>query len=676
MSQPDAPSGDFLAGFMADYFAECDEHLTTVRRVLAEAQPALAQGLPTQALEELFRSFHSIKGLSGMVELRDAELLAHHMESYLRLLRSRDAVFTADGLDALINGTALLERVIAARRSDQPGPSISVALAQLDAIVPIAAAEGAGLTAAPDAPPAAAAATPRAADPGRWRVVFEPSPERAARGVTVDRVRARLQEAGEILDAAPKIGEAGAIRFEFTLTGVTDPSILTDWAADGITAVANVDGLPLPRHGEGDRPTAEGETAAGHAVLTSSHFVRVDLTRLDELMRMIGDIVISRARLAESLARVEPRVPPVEWRAVQENSHAIERQLRDLREGVMRVRLVRIGEIFGRMPFVVRDLARESGRQVELQVTGQDTEIDKYLVERMMDPVLHLVRNAVSHGLEPAEERRAAGKPEAGRLTLSAASVGDVVTLEVADDGRGVDEDAVRRRARAIGIPVPDGPLEETQLLELLCLPGFSTRDEADRAAGRGVGMEVVLRAVRELGGTLSLDSTPGEGTRFLMELPLTLAITDAIIASVGGQQFAVPQSSVREVIEVERAEVRMLENHEIVPYRAGVLPIVRLSTLFGLAPRPGRALHVFVVGTGLAAVGLAVDRIQTQREIVVRPISDPLIKVEGVTGATDLGDGRVVLILDAARVARAAGVTRPTAGPRRAPAAALKVQR
>ena len=661
MSYPEAASGDFLAGFMDDYFAECDEHLTSVRRILAEAQPALAEGLPSAALEELFRSFHSIKGLSGMVQLRDAELLAHHMESYLRLLRNRETPFTAPGLDGLINGTSLLERVIAARRSNQPGPSISSALAQLDALAPIATPPLPDEPGEDDEERSPAGPTPASAEPDgiRWRVQFDPSPERAARGITVDRVRARLQEVAEIVDAAPKIGTGGAIRFDFTLARVSDPGVFDQWVEDGITAtpiLATPEAVvPLP--------APATEPVISHAVLTSSHFVRVDLSRLDELMRMIGDLVISRARLAESLSQVEARVgaqvKASEWRAVHENSNAIERQLRDLREGVMRVRLVRVGEIFGRMPFVVRDLARESGRQVELQVSGQDTEIDKYLVERMMDPVLHLVRNAVSHGIESVAERRAAGKPESGRLTLSATSVGDVVTLEIADDGRGIDVEAVRKRARMIGVAVPDGPLEDTQLLELLCLPGFSTRDEADRAAGRGVGMEVVHRAVRELGGALALDSAPGEGTRFLIDLPLTLAITDAIIASVGGQQFAVPQSSVREVVEVERTAVRLLENNEIVPYRGGVLPIVRLATSFGLAPREGRALHVFVIGTGLAAVGLAVDRIHTQREIVVRPITDPLIKVEGVTGATDLGDGKVVLILDAARVARAAGTAK-----------------
>jgi two-component system chemotaxis sensor kinase CheA len=642
VANPETGTGDFLAAFIDDYFAECDEHLTTIRRMLADAPADIAGGMPAQTVEDLFRAFHSIKGLSGMVELRDAELLAHQLENYLRLLRGRDATLTSAGLDALIGGTSLLERVIAARRSGQQGPSITDASIRLETLV---AASGTG-------PGASQTLEPSEAAQGGWRVVFSPSPALAARGVTVDRVRAWLGEIGRIADAAPRIGEAGEIRFEFILENVPDEAAFGAWTDEGITVT------PVARTATGSSPSPgalSDDSSAVRAALTSSHFVRVDLGRLDELMRIIGDVVITRASLAESLARLERRVPPVEWRAVQEDTQAMERQLRDLREGVMRVRLVRVGEIFERMPFVVRDLARESGRQVELQISGQETEIDKYLVERMMDPVLHLVRNAVSHGMEPADERRAAGKSEVGRLTLSAASVGDLVTLEIADDGRGVDIEAVKRRARAIGIPTGDHPLEGSELLGILCAPGFSTRDTADRAAGRGVGMGLVQSAVRELGGTLTLDTAPGRGTRFLIELPLTLAITDAIVASAGGQMFAVPQSTVREVIDVQGDAIRVLENHEIMPYRGGVLPLLRLSSIFGLTPRPGRSLHVFVIGAGTSAVGVGVDRIHTQREIVVRPMADPLIKAEGITGATDLGDGRVVLILDLARTARLA---------------------
>ena len=641
MAGTDPSTDDFLAGFIEDYFAECEEHLTTIRRLLAEAHPASSDVMPPRTVEELFRAFHSIKGLSAMVEVRDAELLSHHMEGYLRLLRDREAVFSPAGLDALIIGTSRLEQVIAAKRSGSNPPPIGDALAAVEALAVFPA-------------PAKSAPEPAShtAEPIHQRrlVVFEPSPELAARGVTVDLVRERLGHVGRIANAAPRIGGNGSITFEFLLENVRDEAPFESWKADGLTIG------PAPAEPIASEPAATDgmKISAAPVPMSTSHFVRVDLGRLDELMRIIGDVVITRARLSESLAKVERLVPPFEWRDVQENSHALDRQLRDLREGVMRVRLVRVGEIFDRMPFAVRDLARESGRRVEVHISGQETEIDKYLVERMMDPVLHLVRNAVSHGIESMSERIAAGKPETGSLTLSAASVGDIVTIEIADDGRGVDVDAVRRRAQAIGLSVDEGPLEGDALLDVLCAPGFSTRDTADRAAGRGVGMAVVQSAVRELGGRLTLDTVAGEGTRFLIELPLTLAITDAIIASAGGQVFAVPQAAVREVIAVSEEAVRALENNEIMPYRGGVIPLLRLSALFGLSARPGRTLHVFVVGNGASTVGVAVDRIQTQREIVVRPMTDPLIKSEGITGATDLGDGKVVLILDLMRTARA----------------------
>jgi two-component system chemotaxis sensor kinase CheA len=334
----------------------------------------------------------------------------------------------------------------------------------------------------------------------------------------------------------------------------------------------------------------------------------------------------------------------------------------------MRVRLVPVGEIFRRMPFVVRDLARETGRRVRLELRGQETEIDKFLIERMMDPVLHLVRNAVSHGFELPAERVAAGKPEEGTLTLAAASVGHTVVLEIADDGRGIDAAAVAARARAMGVAVPDGPLDAGLVLDLICAPGFSTRDETDRVSGRGVGMAVVKTTVEELNGSLTLQTAPGEGTRFVIELPLTLSITDALIAHVGDRTFAVPQANVREVIELDPASIRTIEQGELAPFRGGTLPILRLARLFGMADRPGRALHVFVVGAGADAVGIAVDRVSGQREIVVRSMTDSMIRADGVAGATDLGDGRVVLILhlpDLARHARGRAVRASEAGGR-----------
>jgi len=636
-----ASDADFLAGFMDDYFVECEEHLAAIRAQLLELERSVgAAAVRPAVLEELFRSFHSIKGISGMVELREAEMLAHQMESYLRALRQRDVVLSQRGVDALIAGVQALEVTIAARRDGRPAPPIDRALHELAAITPSAVPA----IAPPAAAPSSAAAT--------WRVTFTPSAERVARGVNVDSVRARLRDLGTIVDATPRVRPDG-IAFEFLFAGDLTHELLEKWRADGLIgeAIAAAADRTASSAAALEAPvedaSAAGDGSDGATRLGTSHVVRVEMSRLDELMRMIGDLVISRARLDSALARVERHVPPVEWRGVQENSQIIERQLRDLREGVIRVRLVPVREIFRRMPFVVRDLARETDKRVRLELRGQETEIDKYLIERMMDPVLHLVRNAVSHGFEPASDRLALGKPEEGTLTLSASSVGESVLLEIADDGRGIDAAAVAARARAMGVPVPEGTLGPRELLDILCAPGFSTRDETDRASGRGVGMAVVKATVEALNGTMSLDTAPGEGTRFLIELPLTLSITDALIAHVGDRTFAVPQAQVREVVEIDPAALRQLERHEIAPLRGGSLPIVRLGRLFGIASAPRRGLHVFVVGAGRDAVGVAVDRISGQREIVVRRMADELIDVEGIAGATDLGDGRVVLILD-----------------------------
>jgi two-component system chemotaxis sensor kinase CheA len=666
---------EFFAQFLDDYFAECDEHLTLVRRhLLVLEEQAGRPDVDPALLDELFRSFHTLKGISAMVDLSEAEQLAHHMESYLRALRRKEVRPGVEGVETLMAATTVLERVIAARRRSETAPGIDTTVERLRALHTDSAAttteQPAPLqtvdTSDADAESGQSSARPqvsasRSEGTRLWRFEFIPTPALSERGVNVNSVRARLQEIGEILHAAPHVRGEGGVVFEFVVaTGAEESTFagrheenltytLVEEATPHVTEASQTTerAAPASDSDEDSRPTTAATAAA--SMLAPSNVVRVDLGRLDELMRLIGELVTSRARLDESLKHLKRHVAPAEWRALQETSLAMSRQLRDLREGVMRVRMVQVGEIFERMRFVVRDLARASGKEIRLELRGQETEIDKFLVERMMDPFLHLVRNAVSHGVETVEERAALGKPPAGRITLRAATSGDNVLIEIADDGRGIDAERVAARARSLGLIADDLQLDETLLLELICAPGFSTRDEADRTSGRGVGMDVVCSTVEELGGTLTLATGKNRGTRFTIELPLTLAIADALIAVAGGQRFAFPQTVVREVIEVEASSVRVLENNEIVSYRGGVLPLVRLARLFGLEETTARAFHVFVIGSGASAVGLAVDRAVGQREVVVRGLNDPLVKVAGVAGATDLGDGRVVLILDVA---------------------------
>ena len=627
---------DFADAFLADYFAECEEHMTAIHQALLSLEGSIGAARPDpRVLEELFRGYHSLKGLAGMVEDRDAEALSHEMESYLRALRDGDAVLSSVGVDALIDGTRTLEQAIAARQRREAPPNAAAVLATLKAL---AREPGQALT---------PSSTPDIASPSQWSCVFTPSIELSNRGITVNTVRDRLSAAGTIRRATPQVHPDGSVQFHFVINGPFDQTVTGAWRDDGMICAVTDDAPPIE---EDAAPPLLQEITTNQA----THYVRVDLVKLDDLMRMIGDMVICRARLTDALAKAERHVPAAEWRTIQESAAALERQLRDLRDGIMRVRLVPVGEIFRRMPFVVRDLAREADRRVHVVLSGQDTQIDKFLVERMMDPVLHLVRNAVSHGLEPAAERIAAGKRPDGRISLSARATGEVVTLEISDDGRGVAVDQVEARAHKAGLAVPRrGDLDDDALLDLLCAPGFSTRDEADRVSGRGFGMAVVRKTVHELGGTLRLASTPGQGTRFTIELPLTLAITDALITTVGSQTYAVPQSAVREVIEVDLGEIRALQSAEVIPFRGEALPVVRLARTLGITADERSRGHALVIGSGAAAVGLLVDRVLTQREIVVRSTVDPLLNVEGIAGATDLGDGRAVLILDVVALTR-----------------------
>ena len=478
-----------------------------------------------------------------------------------------------------------------------------------------------------------------------WCFAFTPAPALAARGITVDRVRARLQEAGELIKATPRVTAQGNITFEFLVASQSDEAEFAGWSEDG---------LSWTPYETPPTPIAPDTGDLTSLSIAPSSVVRVDLARLDELMQMVGELVIIRARLEDNLKGLKAVVPVPQWRALQEVNLVLERQLRDLREGVMRTRMVPIGQVFERMQFVVRDLARESQKRVTLDLVGQKTQVDKLVVERMMDPLLHLVRNAVSHGLEEDEDERVAqGKPADGKIELRAATVGDTVVIEVEDDGRGIDSEAITARARALDLIDHDATLDADALLDVLCTPGFSTRDQADRASGRGVGLAVVTNAVQELGGSLTLDTQVGRGTRFTIQLPLTLAIVDALIVLVGGQTFAVPLPSVREVIEVDPTALSIMGEDEFFPYRAGVLPIARLARLFGLTERFERAFYALVVGSESKWTGIAVDRILGQREIVVRAITDPLVQSPGIVAATELGDGKPILILDVAALTR-----------------------
>jgi two-component system chemotaxis sensor kinase CheA len=656
------PDNLFVEEFLDDFYAECDEHLAALRHTILALENAGESQSERSLIGDLLRSFHTLKGLAGMVGILPVEQLAHQTESYLRLLSQGQVAFEAEALNGLIASTRTIEQVLAVHRAREPLPDVGPVLARLASLLP--AVQTTTLPSAPAAPPAQGAGPQPTLSPEErarvdhairtetplWLVTFVPTPQLTERLINVSVIRERLKALGETIRAVPLVLGEGKIAFEFLLAGDFDHAILDSWQDDGVSSAPYLVDAPaeiVPASPQTLSPVAGSSLAPAHSV-------RVDIERIDEVMRVVGELVISRVRLKEQLEPLEPDVTISAWRTLQETVGVLERQLRRLRQGVMQMRMVPIGETFARMQFVIYDLARESGRQVVLELRGQETEIDKLIVERMLDPLLHLVRNAFSHGLEPTVERIAAGKPAAGQIALAAATVGDLVQIAVEDDGRGIDVEHVAQRARALGLLEDDQLLDPLMLLDILCAPGFSTREEADRISGRGVGMDVVKRVVQELGGQIMLDTRVGSGTRFTIHLPLTLVIADALMVAVSDQTYAVPMPVVREVIELSSALVTTLEESELVAYRGGALPLLQLDYRLGLPRRRVGAGQALVIGSGLGAAGIVIDRILEKREIVVRPLADPLLRIDGLAGATELGDGRPALILDAVALTRA----------------------
>jgi two-component system chemotaxis sensor kinase CheA len=629
----------FFDEFIDDYFAECEEHLGSARALMLQLEtPTPSNRQKDALLDELLRNFHSIKGLSAMVGMEEVTQLSHHIEDYFRELKEPQAQMTGDGISQVLAAVAKIEQVLNARRKSERLPDVSAMLLQLTT-----AAEEVRVKPRAKSKPETAAAAP--AGQSKWRFEFKPSSELAANGVTVSTIRDRLSSLGQVLSASPLVSSDGAIAFEFTLLTSEPESRIQEFRSAGVTCTKVAQEAAELSH---------GEAPVSKAPAPASNLVRVEMSRLDELMRIVGELVMSRFHLDETLRATDHSLSPAGLGTLQEINTVMERQIRDLRQTVIRTRMVPIGQIFERMRFVARGLERESRKKVQVEIAGQDTELDKVIVEKMMDPLLHLVRNSISHGIELPDQRIAAGKPAEGSIRLSATTAGDTVLVEVQDDGRGIDVEKVKDQARSLGLLKPGEILDSKRLLDVICSPGFTTRSGADLTSGRGVGMAAVMSTVTELGGSINLQTAQGKGTRFAIELPLTLAISDSMLVNVEKQRFAIPQASIREVFAIETSDITVFENNEVVPYRGGVLPILRLARYFGIKTKARKRLHILVVGTGPDAIGLTVDRVAGQREIVVRSITDPFLRIPGVAGATELGDGRPVLILDVHTMMRA----------------------
>ncbi len=414
---------------------------------------------------------------------------------------------------------------------------------------------------------------------------------------------------------------------------------------------------PGPSSSEPAAALAKPNSDTAQVPAPDSGSIRVSVEKIDELMNTVGELVITQSMLSQLGAAIEGP----EAQKLRAGLAQLERNMRELQESVMRVRMLPINVVFSRFPRMVRDLAQRLGKQIELRLTGEQTELDKTVLEKIGDPLVHLVRNSIDHGIELPDARAAAGKPPIGVVHMDACHRGGNIAVEVRDDGAGLDRNRILAKARERGLVASQDVLTDEQIYELVFVPGFSTSDQATDVSGRGVGMDVVRRNVMELGGQIELRSEPGIGSKCTITLPLTLAIVEGQSVAVGSETYIIPLISMVESMQLRSSSVsRVAGRGEVFLFRGYYLPIVRLHELFGVEPRNrdlDEGLVVVAEGESHQRIGLFVDDLLSQQQVVIKSLEANYGYVEGVSGATILGDGSVALILDIAAIIRALSV-------------------
>jgi two-component system chemotaxis sensor kinase CheA len=663
--------------FHAGFFEEAFESLDVMENTLLQLDP----GTPNaEAINCVFRVAHSIKGGSGMFSFTEVASFTHTLETLLDELRAGRMSVTRPMIDLLLKSTDVLRGMLQATQRKTPVDQQTVADVQFDL-------EQMLVQRTPDGPAVATttAALPEPLRPKEmtWTIEFCPNARLVAPGADPSRVFAELAELGTIalqvhVDKLPAFVDLDpeVCYLTWTITITTELPAeaiqnILDWAeADcRLTAEERVKPTPepLPAPVVSEIQTADSAPAAPNspappatnlppagdaggnsakAAAADSNSIRVAIEKVDELMNTVGEIVIAQSMLMQLVdGATPPRMDRIRAGLIQ-----LERNVRELQESVMRVRMLPIRFAFNRFPRLVHDLSARLNKQIELKMTGEQTELDKKVLEKIGDPLVHLVRNSIDHGIELPETRIAAGKSPVGTLFLNAYQRGGSIVIEVGDDGAGLNLERIVSKARAKGLVGQNDVLSDEAIANLIFHPGFSTAEVTTDLSGRGVGMDVVRRNIEELGGTVELRTQSGKGSSAIISLPLTLAIVDGLSVAVGGEVYIVPLVAIIASLQFERGFAHRLSGvGEVFLFRGDYIPIIRLHEAFNLEPRC-RDLDlgsVMVVECDGRKVGLFVDELLGQQQVVVKSMETNYHRIEGVSGATILGDGSVALILD-----------------------------
>ncbi len=651
-----------LQRFHATYFEESREGLDAMEDGLLALEGGQRD---PEVVNSVFRAAHSIKGGAATFGFEKMAALTHLLETLLDEIRSGKRALAASAIDAILASVDVLRALLAEAEHGRPADpaSVQAAHARLQAEL-----DG---TAAPAAP-AAAASTP-AANPADsvegWKIGFTPAPSLFMTGNDPLRILRELESLAPLeiqarMERLPGFSQLdpleACLAWDLGLTGKVPRSAIDDvfaWVVDDCelsiepqAAATPVVETVVPAAAAAAPAlsvVAGGAAPAAHAEAESS--IRVSVDKVDALINLVGELVITQAMLKQVSGDIDPSLAERLFAGLE----LLERNTRDLQEAVIGVRMLPVDAVFRRFPRLVRDLSARLGKQVQLRTIGEGTELDKGLIEKIADPLVHLVRNSIDHGLELPEVRRAAGKDETGTITLAASHQGGHIVIEVSDDGHGLNRDRILAKAAERGLPVPENPTD-SQVWDLIFHAGFSTADAVTDLSGRGVGMDVVRKNIQALGGEVQLESAQGRGTRVVIRLPLTLAILDGMVISTGGEILILPLNHVLEALQPQADDIRSVAGDgRVLRVRGEYLPLLSLSEYYGYRGATNdESLVVVVEGDG-QKIALQVDELVGQQQVVVKNIERNYRRVPGISGATILGDGRVALIVDVGGLVR-----------------------
>jgi two-component system chemotaxis sensor kinase CheA len=646
-----------------EFTSEAEELLDTLSRDLVDFE-AQGKNVRPEVVNKIFREIHSLKGLAGMLGFVDISELAHNLEDMLDRLRMGKIEITKDLADLLYDSVDSLNRLVIAINDPSLGTLVDVT-ALTRRIHHIVSAQPQKKVDDPFAELIIDEQTKKSLTEyeehrlvenvraGKYILSVEQIFDFADFDERLRVLTTNLSEAGEVISTLPAIDTSGGNGIAFRLLyGSTlneaavamiapDARVLSLRKATSPAAGAIAEGAALPDVAVED----------DLSLRSLSQTVRVDIAKLDHVMNIVGELIIERTQLETLTRSHEVQQVRMLSHELTKISRNLDRKLNELQKSVIETRMVPVGQIYSKLSRIVRKVARELNKEIELVLRGEDTELDKMMIEELTDPLMHIIRNALDHGIESADERRKAGKTERGHVTLNAYQQGNSVVLDVVDDGRGIDPDKIRAVAAKRGLIGEKETIDDKRAFELIFTPGFSTASQVSEISGRGVGLDVVKKNIQELKGSIDVVSVPGEGSTFRIILPITLAIIQALIVRAGGEEFAIPLTSVEESLRIYSRDIRTVERREVFTLRDFTLPLLRLADAFGLADDHdhGADTKWFVVITraGEKTVGILVDALVRQQEIVIKSIGERLKSTPGVAGATEIGESEIVLVID-----------------------------